>query len=701
MKRGVLAIAAAAFVVSSGDARSQPVPRHPTPPQPHAPSAPLSDAGDLRMRFGVERARLLGHSQDADERLRGLERAAALGTREAIAFLAEQLDLTALTRTDARARIAIARGLAQHTDQLAARAALIQLLDIATPRPSAQKPETLDPAYAPRIEIARGIAALALAQSGEAHAVDALVAMARSPAAAGGPAAIEALSAHPPAGSTTWAKPVTPAVASLAARLGDLRALGTLLEAAQSKALGDEPTRAAAIEALAALGDGRVIPIAKGALAEDEPRVRVAATRALVALGAAEGPAAVERILSDDATAIAGIDLASSAHSAGVVHALAARAAIAADRGVRSAAVAALGRDPTSDGTEALVALMADPFLRADAADALARSPSARAMAAIEHLGESAESRRLAARAYVVRASARGERSAAMDRVVDALGRSTDDRDRAVAVFVRIALYGEDALRFLDDPSPFVRRAAAMAAPDEPRVNDALLARWAGEDDPATRAVLSLGLRGGDPSAAVPTHALAACTRGGGSDAALCTLALAARGSETESGEIETLLASPDPILRVHAARGLARSADPTRGGRLAAAYAYEPDPLVRRAVFAELASIPSGAPSLADAIALAARFDPDPLVRFLASRLVQGRGATARDETDVAWIHLVDADGSPPRAGATGAVVRADGVAVPIAFDADGDALVPGIPPGSARLVLAPRLDAAYGGAR
>ena len=66
-------------------------------------------------------------------------------------------------------------------------------------------------------------------------------------------------------------------------------------------------------------------------------------------------------------------------------------------------------------------------------------------------------------------------------------------------------------------------------------------------------------------------------------------------------------------------------------------------------------------------------------------------------DEGDIAWIHLVDASGGSPPDGATGALLRADGLAIPIAFDADGDALVPGVPPGSARLLLAPRLDAAY----
>jgi hypothetical protein len=36
---------------------------------------------------------------------------------------------------------------------------------------------------------------------------------------------------------------------------------------------------------------------------------------------------------------------------------------------------------------------------------------------------------------------------------------------------------------------------------------------------------------------------------------------------------------------------------------------------------------------------------------------------------------------------------VRSDGLAVPLVFDEDGFAIVAGVPPGDARLVLAPRL--------
>jgi hypothetical protein len=60
----------------------------------------------------------------------------------------------------------------------------------------------------------------------------------------------------------------------------------------------------------------------------------------------------------------------------------------------------------------------------------------------------------------------------------------------------------------------------------------------------------------------------------------------------------------------------------------------------------------------------------------------------------------VVDAMGEPAGAHMTGTLWSEDGAAVPIAFDADGDALV-AIAAGAARLLLAPELPAAYVGAR
>jgi hypothetical protein len=42
---------------------------------------------------------------------------------------------------------------------------------------------------------------------------------------------------------------------------------------------------------------------------------------------------------------------------------------------------------------------------------------------------------------------------------------------------------------------------------------------------------------------------------------------------------------------------------------------------------------------------------------------------------------------------GVTARVLTSDGLALPVVFDDDGFAVVPGLPPGPTRLVLAPRL--------
>jgi HEAT repeat protein len=741
MRRALATLAAAPLVALAVSAGAQPVLRRQPPPRPvmplpgprpvAPPPVPTSNASDdpkdLRQRFGAEKAARLLRSMEPDDRLRGVERASALGTPEALALLVQEADPQVLARSDARFRIALARGLAAQSDQPAARTALLTLLQAPTPRSSPQRSDSDDPLFAARLEMTRRIAALALASSADPRTLEALVTLAASDAAGvtarptpGAAAALAALVAYPPKGTTTWAKPMTAGMAQLVGLVGDLRAAGALVEAAKS---AEVTVRAAAIEALGVLGDGRAGPLAAAALhegepapgvdrstREEDPRLKVAAASALAALRDPGAAKAVEALLADDATAGDAIVLALEVHSPGIAKGLAARAKAAADRDARSAAVAALGRDTSGEAVEALAALVADPLLRTDAADALARCPAKGAMGAIERIAgtgvdrsalrgasPSAAMRRLAVRAYVVRRVARGETSAAMDTTISELASSSDDRDRAVAVFARVALGQAAPAPSLADKSPRVRRAAAMGALghlDGPTPG-LLLARRAHEDDAPTRVLLGAGFVEGDPDVTSTTSTLRECAHGGDADAPLCSLALAARATD-----VEVLLASPDATIRAHAARGLARSNDPARSGRLLAAYPYEPDPLVRRALLEGLAALPASTPALANALALAARFDPDADLRWTAARAAAGASASLAApaaETDIAWLHLIDAAGGPPPEGATGALLRSDGLAVPLVFDADGDALVPGVPAGSARLVLAPRLDAAY----
>jgi hypothetical protein len=636
-------------------------------------------------------------SNDPDERLRGLERAEALGGADAVGLLARARDAS-LGRNDGRFEVAVARGLAMHADDPAARTALVAIVEPPAAARVAHDDDGRDPERALRVEMARSIAALALAQAGDASKLEKLAAIARG-TGAGAAAAEGALVAFPASLAMTTER-LTPRAMHLLARMGDRRTAGALLEAARSR---DLETRAAAIESLAELGDARVLEVARSVKSDDDPRLRMAAATAFVTLGAAEAAGAVEQLLADDLTAGRGLALATGTHGPGLVRALAAQASVTTDHAVRAEAIEALGRDPTAEGIEALVALARDGAVQVESLGAIARSPSGAAMRAIEALAADAGSRRSAVRAYVVRALARGERSDAVEGVMGSLGRSRDPRDRALGVFARVALGEETATTWLEDGDPLVRRAAAMAASSKRAwtagVREALLARRERENDPATRAVLATAL-GFDPPERdlASTESWLACAEAGGADAPLCALAFARRARPNNEAQLTQLLASQDPILRAHTARGLALGNDPTRSGRLAEAYRYEVAPLVRRAIVTGLARSPRAVPSVANVLAFAAHLDPDATVRWIASRALANEPvADGSDETDVAWLRLVDAAGSPPPVGATGALLRADGLAIPVVFDSDGDALVPGTPAGQARLVLAPQLGAAY----
>jgi HEAT repeat protein len=666
----------------------------------------------------------MARSGDPDERLRALERASVIGTPEAILLLSSVLDLTSPMVRDARAKILAARGLAGHVDVPAARATLLAITTFngtaglqraSVPQRTASDPFGDEAEQSARLEAARRIAALALAESGDTRAVEGLLSIARG----GGPgqtAAALALLAHPPASLASLASgTMSPAALRLLAELGDLRTLDAVRTAASAL---DVPTRAAALVALGALGDLRALDLARAAVTDGDVRLRVAAAAALVALDAPDRFAIVEAMVGEDATAMAGIRLAERVHAEGIARALAARAVAAADPAVRGAAIAALGRAPVEDAVRALLTLARDPLLAGDAAGALATSPAPSAMGAIEALASDPATRRLGVRAYVVRRSARAETSARAEAAVDVLARSGDARDRALAVFARIVGGDMDAGDALADRDVEVRRAAAVAALGDPRpkTRRARLSRIASEPDAATRQARAAALAGGDPDARVSTTELLERARSGDPDAPVAALAFTSRADDARGGEVLALLASRDPTVRAHAARGLATSPLASASGRLHDAYTFEADAAVRYAIVLAVALRGDDAAAARATLSLAQRLDPDARVRWTASRARALRDAARRGDlaatevTSIAWLRLMTPEGGAPppplanvgspagaAAAITAALVRADGLAVPIVFDSDGYALVPGMPPGDARLLLAPSLPGAY----
>jgi HEAT repeat protein len=729
---GAIAIAVAIASRASAQPRSAARPRADDVSAAHAMPTALAGSSSLLGHFGVDAAIRLMRSADADERLRGVERAAAIPTPGGLALLERaarpigpagvdpRLPDEGVARRDPRALLAVVRGLASWTENEGARTALAEIVrapgDLASRAGAATAPDPTG-ADAERVMLAREEAAMALAASGNHVALEALVAAARS-GGAEQEAALLALTVHPPPQPVVLGGVAltTPGTLAMAARVGDLRTLDAILGVMRAS---DPALRAAALSALGDAGDTRVADIARSALHDEDARVRVAAAEALARLATPDAATAVEALVADDSTALEGLRIARSVQSEGIAMAAAARAAASADP-LRSAAIAALGRQTTPSAIRALVALAKTPLLQGDAVGAIARSPSPAALEALLDMagladpgaagktGVAAETeplavaQRLAARAYFVRRFVRGDRSPRLDALLESLSTSFDPRDRAVGMQALVALGERRVDAALSDVDARVRRAGALGALGRWDTTAAgrLAARAAVEPDETTRRVLALGwtaVTGGD---SVPTPVLVDRASAGGADAPAAAFALARRDDKSLAPKVDALLASPDPVLRCQAAHGLGLSAAESAVGRLSAAYAWEADARVRRAIVSALATrVVAGAGGAATArgvLAVAGRLDPDPVVRSTAAAAEGERSAMPSAEgagiREVAWIRLVAAEGAAtPALDRTAVLADSAGRALPIVFDDEGYALVPGISPGNARLRLAP----------
>jgi HEAT repeat protein len=685
--------------------------RRPSTLPPVAPPPPMATVPtNVRAHIGTEYVSRLLRSTDPDERIRGIQRAAAIGSAETIALLVQATESSPTVRSDSRALIELARALGHFADQDRARAALLLIVNSGNPGLAGRLPqpgrttgdalslEEGDPVA--RAELARQTAAIALARSGVDRALEQLYGIARG-GGSGQSAAMQAILLQPPRDPGFYGTAGTTMPASvirMLGQLGDLRALELLQAATRTSDVG---VRGAAIVSLAELGDERAIALARAAIAEPDARLRASAGEAFVLLSAPERFKAVAALVADDATTAIGIRLAERVYNAEITKLLAARALVHPDAELRAASIRALGRSPEPAAATALAvpAIIADPTFGYFAALALARSPAPNAMTTVIALAGARATAALGVRAYVVRALVRGERSDAGDELLARLAASKDGRERALGTFGRVALGVTSAESALADTDARVRRAAAMASLAHPSngATRSLLGRMAGERDEPTRQVLAVGLLSGDSDGLLTTSWLVDRAESAGADAPLSVYALARRADEPIERKVGQLLASKDAVLRAHAARGLAFGALADASGRLANAYAYETDPVVRRAVVASLAARTQDltAPARRSTLEMAAQLDPDGPTRQTARLGLAGAtiplAAAAIQET--AWLRITLENGAPPGDVFVGSVVRSDGVAVPMAFDDDGFAIVPGLPPGEVRLVLAPRL--------
>ena len=672
----------------------------------------------LRENVGAPIARRLIASGDPGERLRGIDRLGALGTPEAIDALIEALEQGSPAGRDPRARLAATRALAPHAARDSVRQWLTRELTDTAGGPARG-------VASPLAEIIRGTAALALARAGDKRALAAL-AGALVQGGPAGDAAAGALRAYPPASLqllTGGKKRLPPAIVALLGDLGDLRAIERL-----RPLLGGEDRAAPlpAALALAKLGDEAALLPARAWLKKPDPRLLMAAAEVLVYLGAPEAPDAIAALLKSDITRLDGLRLAELLPSPKLARQLEQSIPLLPEE-ARPRAVAAIGRAGGAEAARALRGLVGTPEFAVAAAFALAMAPGDEARSALEALAAGPRAAkepargRLLARAGIVRALALRDAPAGLEERLRSMLASKDAADRAVGALGAAALGLVDVEELVRGCGPTTKGGGVQpegAACDEATLSAAargalarggealapfaaLLARLApdgagtpGEPGaaPSLAAVAAGAALLADPSGgALTTSQLAAWAEGGGPLSPLAARALGSRDDEVVRGRLKRLLNGSDPVVRAHVALGLGRDPAADSVSLLAAAYRFEEDAAVRRAIVRGLSRRAEA--QRRRTLVLARDLDPDPAVRSLARAALEGRELdrpSAPLATGVAWITIVPNDGAEGAAGRAARVVRSDGLAVPVVADPDGVLLVPGMPPGPSSVLLA-----------
>ncbi len=740
--RSIAVAASAAALAAAIVASAQPRPVRPPVRPPIRPvvTAPAFDAGTgFRAHFGIDVATALVRSDDPEERLRGIERASALGGPEARVLLVQAISgsadgrpsarepLLGIARRDSRALVAAARGLARELaeDVASGRASTAAVPDAGADggRPDMAKPLSLVTALAelippigssePELEaLARAIALRALSRSGDARAIEALLGLVRRGEAGRdlraiynnsydvAEAARNALRARAREVSVfDWlAPPLLSAPAlTLAAETGDLRITDSALSATRA---ADPRLREAAISALTRLGAPGTAAAARELLKDADPGVRAAAGEALARAVAPDAGQVATVLLADETTRERAIGFAPSIPSIDVARTLAAIASGGAgDVAQRRRAVGALAHFDDDAVPSLLAKLVTDARLQGDAVAALGRSRAKSAGPTLAALTRSATPavRRLAVRGLLYRALLHGAGRDEALSLSSALASSPDPRDRAVYIQTHVALGAVAVEHGLVERDASARAAAVMGALARggERTCRAMTARRPAETDPSVRALLASAFvcPGGADDAS--SRDLWSRVRDGGSDAPLALYVLASRARDGDDGEVLAMLGAKDPTTRIHVAAGLAEAPRADATGRLARALLYEADGDVRRALVRALARRDAQAtPSGREALSAIAEWDPEDDLRALAGAALRGEPLpTAPLAAEVAWLSLEAAGGTPNPAGVAASVTGQGGLAIPVLFDADGFALVPSLPHGVAKVTLAPRV--------
>jgi HEAT repeat protein len=671
-REGAVVSVLAAALALAGGAEAQPESEQ---VQAAAEEAPVRAA--LIERFSVARWAHRLDAGDPIERLGAIERLGDIGTSASIGRLTEYA-FERRAQLVGREWLTLARALAPHAAEGKVQLVLAMLVN-----QSASK--VTGPDEVALAELARGAAALALADEG---GTSALVVLGRALRTVGKPAAAAsvALVAHPPTSLEPLLDvpgPPSAELARLLGKLGDQRAFQALRGWVRG---GTPDVRIAAAIALTELGHLETVPLGAQWLARAEPELHQGGLEILLAARDARAEPALRAQLASPRLALADqrrlLDVAGASLS---------DAALAGLEGADLDAEGSwrwtlLGRIGGRVAIERLGQALTDPVGAFAAAHALSRLPGAEAHAALQAALDAGRALPLSLRAAAVRRRVWGESFVGLDTRTDALARSERSEERALAAWVRSLAGGEAALAELRS-GDVVRVAAAAnnALGFDPEALVLAARSLSGAPTGPLRTALSVGLISPHGRDAVSTELLWSLVREAGAARPLALRALAARSDPDTAAGATSYLDHPDALLREHVALGLGDNPAPSAVAALVRRLSFETDEGVRHALVMALGAHPGHA--AARSLDSSARLDPSAAVRSAARLALAGVSLSeAPRAEDFLWT-LLRPTGPPAPAGSESAesppsavLLRAGpGLALPVFADAMGLLVVAG----------------------
>ncbi|HEY0469686.1 MAG TPA: HEAT repeat domain-containing protein [Polyangiaceae bacterium] len=266
-------------------------------------AAPSLRRNTLRTHLGIDVAEVLLKEQSAEQRQRGFERLASVGTAQALDLLLKSFETGGAARS-AQDRLSAVRALSAHASVPAVREFLVRVMVGVGSNPG--RSEAID-------GLIEAAAALSLARSGDEAALTALGKVLCQPGHMAETAS-DALLAFPPRDLRPvllGARTPTRAAVAFFGELGDPRAIPLLRQSVQS-APGE--VRAEAAVSLARLGDRDTLELARHWLSHERGlEFRSAATRILLELHAADAGQAVVSLFQEEATRKIALELSNRA----------------------------------------------------------------------------------------------------------------------------------------------------------------------------------------------------------------------------------------------------------------------------------------------------------------------------------------------------------------------------------------------------